>query len=201
MPPLHLRPVTLALALALSACAPKAPPIASTLAPAAPPSHALSIQDLMISIVDPAADALWEAVSSETTASGSVEHQPQTAAQWQAVRQHALRLIEAAQLLGIEGRPVAHAGKTLEDAHVAGIWGAADIEQEIASTASTFKARAAELGESAQAALVAIDARDPARLLVAGGRIDQACERCHMVYWYPNVAQPPAKWPAALKGN
>ena len=34
-------------------------------------------------------------------------------------------------------------------------------------------------------ALDAIDAKDPNRLLEVGGEIDEACEACHLVYWYP----------------
>jgi hypothetical protein len=183
------------LPFALSACTPTPPP--------QPPSatSAASIQELMTSKVDPSADALWEAVSSETTANGVKEQQPRTDQEWQAVRNHALVLIEAARLLGVPGRVVTKPGGTLEDAHVAGISGGPEIQAHIDATGPQFAARAAELKESAQAALAAIEAKDPARLLAAGGKIDQACERCHLVYWYPNAAQPPAKWPAPLKRN
>jgi hypothetical protein len=92
-------------ALTLLACSPKPP---------SPPSGAAaaSIQELMATKVDPAADALWEAVSSETTAGGVEEQQPRTDQQWQAVRKHALVLIEAAGLLGVDGRPVTQPGST-----------------------------------------------------------------------------------------
>jgi hypothetical protein len=33
--------------------------------------------------------------------------------------------------------------------------------------------------------LDAIDAKDSARLFEVGGEIDEACEACHLVYWYP----------------
>jgi hypothetical protein len=151
--------------------------------------------------VDPSADAVWEAVSTESTAAGVVEHAPVSAAEWQVVRRHAVALADAARLLEAGPRPVAHAGKVLEDAHVPGILNAAEIEAKIAATGPQFKEHAQELGKTAREALAAIDARDTARLVAAGGRIDQACERCHSVYWYPNAAQPPAQWPAALKRN
>jgi hypothetical protein len=38
-------------------------------------------------------------------------------------------------------------------------------------------------------ALKAIDARDKEALLDSGDAIDQACENCHVKYWYPNEAQ------------
>ena len=43
----------------------------------------------------------------------------------------------------------------------------------------------------------AIDARSAQRLLVAGERIDQACEACHVRYWYPDAEKP--GWPAPLR--
>jgi hypothetical protein len=167
----------------------------------APPTPVQSIQELMATVVDPSADAVWEAVSTEVTAAGIIERAPVSAEEWQAVRRNAAALADAARLLEAEHRPVAPAGKVLEDAHVAGILKAEEIEARIAATGPQFKERAQELGKFAQEALAAIDARDTARLVAAGGRIDQACERCHSVYWYPNAAQPSAKWPAALKRN
>jgi cytochrome c556 len=191
------RLLALCLALALAACnrgaAPPAPP--------ATQAGPLSLQELMQTMVDPSADALWAAVSTETTAAGSTEHQPRTEQEWLAVRRQALTLIDGARLLAGDRLAVTKPGKTLEDAHVPGIWGAPEIAHAIAASGPVFKARAAELEASAGEALAAIDARSPARLLAAGDKIDQACERCHQVYWYPNTEKPPARWPAPLKAK
>ena len=35
-------------------------------------------------------------------------------------------------------------------------------------------------------ALKAIEAKDAQGLWDAGGKIDMACENCHLKYWYPN---------------
>lgn len=174
--------------LLLAACAPSEQP--TQFHPDA------SIQEVMASVVDPAADALWEAVSSETTADGVVEHQPRTDAEWLAVRHHAVTLAEAANLLLIEGRKVSHSGK-LEDAHVPGILTAPEVQQKIDADRALFAERAHDLQLAAREALAAIDAKHPQRLLVAGEKIDAACERCHVTYWYPNAEQP--RWPAPLK--
>lgn len=154
-----------------------------------------SIQEVMASVVDPAADAIWEAVSSETTAQGVIEHQPRTDAEWLAVRHHAVTLAEAANLLLIEGRVVSHTNK-LEDAHVPGILTAPEVQKKINADRQLFATRAHDLQLAAREALAAIDAKHPQRLLAAGEKIDAACERCHMTYWYPNAEQP--KWPAKL---
>ena len=162
---------------------------------------AASIQDLMTAIVDPSADALWESVSTETSAKGTEEKHPRSDAEWLAVRHNAIALQEAGNLLMMEGRAATHGGKVTEDAHVAGISSPQQVQLAIDTGRAHFNERARELQDAAGEALAAIDARDPARLMAAGGKLDQACERCHSVYWYPNAKQPPAKWPAPLKAN
>lgn len=191
-----------ALLLALAACGGCQPTVAvsrPTLAvskPAVPFRPSSSIQDIMVSIVDPAADALWEAVSTESTLAGTVEHQPRSEQEWAAVRQHAVTLVEASNLLLIEDRAVTHGEKKVEDAHVPGILLGPEIQRVIDASRPRFAERAHQLHDAASQALAAIDARDPVRLLAAGASIDQACERCHMTYWYPNAEQP--VWPAPL---
>ncbi|SHH08048.1 cytochrome c [Massilia sp. CF038] len=184
--------------LTLAACtrAPEKP-----IPPKAPFQAVASIQDLMVSIVDPSADVLWEAVSSETTAKGIEEKYPRTAQEWQAVRNHAIALQEAANLLMMENRAVTHGGKATEDAHVEGIFSPHETRKAIDADPARFHGAARGLQDAAGEALHAIDAKDPARLLVAGGKLDQACEHCHSIYWYPNAKQPPLKWPAPLKKN
>jgi hypothetical protein len=39
--------------------------------------------------------------------------------------------------------------------------------------------------------LAAIDAKDPAALVKAGGTLDEICESCHLTFWYPNQVIPP----------
>jgi hypothetical protein len=189
--------VTLGTLSALASCTQAPPPSP----PQRPFTPAASIQDVMVSIVDPAADALWEAVSTETSIKGMEEKQPRTDAEWLAVRHRAIALQEAGNLLMIDGRAVTHGGRVTEDAHVAGVLNPQQIAKMIDADRAQFHAHARELQDAAGEALAAIDARSPARLLVAGGKLDQACERCHSVYWYPNAKQPPASWPAPLKAN
>lgn len=163
-----------------------------------PIPHA-SVQELMQVLVDPAADAIWESVQETVTAAGTETRQPQTDADWLALRQQALRLIEAANLLQLEGRAVARPGVVLEDAHVAGIAKPAQIEAAIARSPAAFARAAQGLQQSSLETLAAIDQRDITRLLKVGAELDAACERCHSAYWYPGVKAP--AWPAPLKST
>ncbi len=185
--------------LLLAACKAPEPPAAPTPPVLADLKARATIQQLMVQIVDPSADALWDAVSTEVGSAGMTEKQPRTDAQWQEVRRHAVLLAEAANLLQVPGRQVAHAGATLEDAQVPGISSAAQIEQAIGRNPAAFAVKAQAMHAAASDAIDAVDARDVPRLLVAGAKLDQACERCHVTYWYPGAAGPPAQWPAPLK--
>ena len=151
-----------------------------------------SIQELMQSQVDPAADAIWESVSTVTSAAGIEEHQPRTEEEWNGVRRHAISLIEAAKSLAVEGRPVVREGKQVEDAHVPGVLPAAQIEQTIAKNRGAFAAYARSLHDVSLELLRAIDARNSAALLEAGGHLEGVCEACHLQYWYPEAKRPTA---------
>lgn len=166
--------------------------------PAAAPQAAASsykttatIQDLMVAVVDPAADLLWESVGTELSKEGLVEKQPRTDEEWLAVRKQAIILVESANLLQIPGRAVVAAGGKLEDAHVPGILSPEDAQKAIRDDRAGFDKAAEGFHETASLALKAIDGRNVGGLLEAGSRMQQACENCHVKFWYPKAAKPP----------
>src|SRR6516165_7932867 len=63
-----------------------------------------SIKDLMESIIDPSADALWGAVRTVVDQDGVHEIFPRTPEEWLVVRRSAVRIIEGADLLMMRGR-------------------------------------------------------------------------------------------------
>ena len=184
---------TLVASALLSGCGPAAaPPSAAAPAATSPFQPTASFQDIMATIVDPAADSLWDAVSTVTTKAGVEEHAPHTDEEWTALRQHAVRLLEASNLLLIAERPIVTPGRKVEDAKIPGVNSAEDIRREIAANPAQFTAAAHHLHDAGVAALAAVEGRDAARLLAAGDAIDKACEGCHAVYWDPHAQRPPA---------
>jgi hypothetical protein len=164
--------------------------------PAAAPQQSFvkpvaSVIDLMMSQVDPAADFLWESVATISTNKGIEERQPRTDEEWLAVRLKALQLAEAANLLMIPGRRVAHEGQRLEDEGTDGNLTQEQAQAELDAHHDTFIAYAAALRDTAVQAVEAIDKRDLDAYLEVGGRIDEACEQCHMKFWYPGAVVPP----------
>lgn len=74
----------------------------------------LTVKDLMQSIIDPSADALWNAVGTVADNEGIHEMLPKTQDDWADVRRAAVRIIEGSNLLMIPGREVAPAGDKSE---------------------------------------------------------------------------------------
>ena len=63
------------------------------------------------------------------------------------------------------------------------------IEKMIAEEPAAWTMFAHAMHDSVMPALKAIDAKDPMALSDAGAAIDQACENCHLKFWYPKDAQ------------
>jgi hypothetical protein len=164
------------------------PPDSTALQP--PFAITASIQDLMVSEVDPSADYLWESVGTIVTPSGTEERRPRTDEEWRAVRVRAVTLAEAGNLLMMDGRRVAEPGKKLEDEGVEGILTAAESQAAIDAAHPTFVAFALALHDVGRKMLTAIDARDVPGMLTAGEELDAVCESCHIQFWYPNQVIP-----------
>jgi hypothetical protein len=146
-----------------------------------------SIREIMASMVMPSADVLWTAVSSSVTTKGIEEKAPKTEQEWSDVRARAIMIMEASDLILIPGRHVAPSGAVNKDPSVN--LPPEQIEKRIAEDPEDWAKFAHAMHDSALPALKAIDAKDPMALSDAGGAIDQACENCHLKFYYPKDAQ------------
>jgi hypothetical protein len=149
-----------------------------------------TIQDLMDAEIDPAADFLWGSVGFVSTKDGTEDKRPRTDKDWDTVRNQAIILIEATNLLVLPGRIVATAGSRLDPSEVAGIEDPKDIQRAIDANQMGFIGYAHGLYDAAAEILKAIDAKDVARMDAAGEKLDAACEACHRAFWYPNAPEP-----------
>ena len=167
--------------LMVSACARNAPAPVSQAAQPPPFLLKASIRELMDAQIDPAADTLWESVAFNITAAGEETRQPRTTEEWKAVRRGAITLIEASNLLMMEGRHIAPQNVLLAPGELR----PEVLQQKLDANHAPFDGFAQALQNAGLKALAAIDANDAAGLLEVGGEIDEACESCHLVYWYP----------------
>jgi len=150
-----------------------------------------TLQEIMLSVIDPNVDPIWNSVSTVATKDGVVEKVPATDEEWNILKNHAIVLIEAGNLLQIPNRQVAHAGSSTS-IHPVELQ-PAEIEKLIQANRKDFNEKAINLQNAAKLALVAIREKNPDALLQVGAQIEHACEQCHSAYWYPNDKRPVAE--------
>ncbi len=143
---------------------------------------ASTVREVMNSIVDPSADALWDSVEIVATVEGTVHKMPKTDEEWAVLRRSAVTLVEAGNLLIIPGRHVARPGEQAGDPR--SDLNPEEIETRLRQAPAAWAQRAHRLQEAAAQSLKAIDAKDVTALLNAGETLDAACESCHREYWY-----------------
>jgi hypothetical protein len=144
----------------------------------------------MDSIVDPSADVVWGAVGTVVDQDGAHETLPKTQEEWLNVRRAAIRIVEGANLLMMPGRDAAPAGSKSEAPGVE--LEPPEITALIRKSRASFDAFARALQAVGAEAVRASDAQDTAALLDIGGRMQDVCESCHQVFWYPGAKQPGA---------
>jgi len=142
----------------------------------------------MASQIDPAADELWQSVGSSTTVAGTENRQPRSDEQWARVRLSALVLIEATNLLVMDGRQLATPGNAQDHPNDPELLSPGEAQAQFASNRAAFRQMARALQAAGVQTLAAIDARDPAAVMEAGENLDEVCEACHRVFWYPKRA-------------
>jgi hypothetical protein len=147
-----------------------------------------TLQEIMTDIIDPNIDYVWNSVATVSTKKGIEERAPKTDEEWAQVRQHALVVLEASNLLLIDGRPVAHPGANTS-AHQVEL-GPEAIQKTISENPQSYVAFAHALHESVTKTIVAINAKDVAGLIEQGSAVDAVCEGCHKKFWYPGDKRP-----------
>jgi hypothetical protein len=146
-----MRSIAPGLIVLLAGCEPAPPPPP----PPSPFTTTLALKQVMEWVIDPAADVIWDSVKSVITEKGTQEIAPQTAADWDKVRDASATLIEAGNLLMIDGR---------------------------ARDNKAWMAAARRLSETAGQALKAAQAKNTAALFDEGGNIYKTCAACHAQY-------------------
>jgi hypothetical protein len=143
----------------------------------------LSVKEIMESIIDPSADALWGAVGTVVDKDGIHELFPRTQEEWFDLRRAAVRIIEGGNLLMMKDREAAPSGTKSE---------APGVELEppqmtalIKKNRKAFDAFAKALQGVGLEALRASDSKDGALLMDMGARMENVCESCHQAFWYP----------------
>jgi hypothetical protein len=142
-----------------------------------------SVKELMESIIDPSADALWGAVGTVVDKQGIHESFPKTQEEWLDVRRAAVRIIEGCTLLLMPGREAAPAGTKSETPGVE--LEPVQMTALIKKNRKSFDAYARALQALGSEALRAADSKNTVLLMDVGARMEEVCESCHKTFWYP----------------
>jgi hypothetical protein len=154
--------------------------------PAAPPppqfKPTISIAEIMEHVIMPNADLLWGSLETNVTVKGIEEKMPRTDEDWERVRNYAVTLVEATNLLLVPGRRVEDPGGPAHDpSELTGD----QIEARIKQDPVMWTTHVHKLHDVAMESVQAVNAKSIDALLKAGETLDEACESCHLVYWYP----------------
>jgi hypothetical protein len=186
--------VTTAAVVFVSACKPSAPPpvpAARDATAETPMVPVGTVKDVMKGIVDPTSKAIWDSVGTESGPAGLIEREPKTNDEWAVLEHNALTLAEAANLLKVPGRHMAlPAEANAKSQPDAAELTPAQMEDKVNKDRGAWDIKADALRTSATKALAAVRAHDKDAILSVGEEIDNACESCHKVYWYPDDGAP-----------
>lgn len=127
---------------------------------------------------------MFESIQEISDEHGIREKAPKTPKEWEEVRHHLFILLEAPNLLVMEGRRVAQPGEKSENPQVENQ--PDEVQKLLDADRPAFIRRARRLQDAAAMAMKAADVKDKDALFKAIDGIDKACENCHLHYWYPN---------------
>ena len=125
--------------------------------PAPPFTPVADVKQIMEMVVDPAAEVVWESVGFIITADGEEKVLPRNDEEWAVVRNSAMILAESGNLLMIGDR---------------------------AKGEGPWMIMSRSLVEAGKATLQAAEAKDAEAIFAVGERLYNACETCHVLYWY-----------------
>lgn len=159
--------------------------------PAAPqgPEPVGTLRDVMHMVVESQAQVIFDSVAVRVTQAGTEEKEPRTEEEWDLVLHAAMNLAESSNLLTTPGRRISKP----EDVNTAAGEGEltpAQIQTKIDANRDLWLKHVKELQTVAMQAYKAASDKNVQALWDIGEPIDQACESCHLEFWYPSEKQP-----------
>jgi hypothetical protein len=145
----------------------------------------VSVKELMRDMLDPASDFIFDSVKVVMSKHGTVETVPKTAQDWDKIRFGAVTLAEGVYLLKIP-RPFAPPGDENNSAGPdATELSPAQIKAKLDADPVLWNAKIEALRNVGLEVIEIVKQKNVKELWDAGDNLDQACESCHLQYWYP----------------
>jgi len=173
--------------LAATACSSPKPPATS----AHPPElwgdlkPVVSVKELMRDMLDPASDYIFDAVKTVVTKNGTEDVLPKTDADWERIRFGAVTLAEGVYLLKIP-RPFAPPGdENNSNGPDPEELSPSQIKAKLEADPVLWNAKIEALRNVGLEVLEIVKNKKAEDLWQASDDLDDACETCHVAYWYP----------------
>ena len=196
-------------AIVVTQCSkPAAPPAPASQALLGDMKAIVSVKELMQYMLDPVADNIFDAVFTDIGPKGKIEHRPTTTDDWENVKTGAISLIEGVYLLKVP-RPFAPAGDVNNSVGPdAPELSPTQIKAMVEKDPVTWNAKIEALRNVGLEVLEIVNRvgskpilfpnpfeethgpnigsqKDVDDLFQAAEDLDEACESCHLQYWYP----------------
>jgi len=146
----------------------------------------VSVRELMKYMIDPLADNMFDAVWWETGKDGKIiEHSPKTDEDWEKIRVGAVTVAEGVFLLKVP-RPFTPPGDVNNSTGPnPPELSPTQIKEKVEKDPVLWEAKIQALRNVGLEVLEIVKKKDTSALFQASGDLDEACEGCHLEYWYP----------------
>jgi hypothetical protein len=160
-------------------------------AAAAQPGKSLTLFEAMKNTVVPQSQVVWDITNAAQDDEGNVTAQALKAGDWARLASAARATSGAMQNLLAQPRVIAAPpGRKIQGEGTPGAFGAREVQQTIDANPAAFAAFAKQLLAAMDGIVAATTARNAVKVGSIAGELDEICETCHKVYWYPKQAPP-----------
>ena len=145
----------------------------------------VSVRELMSGMIDPIADNIFDSVRWNSDSTGFHETKPTTDEDWEKVRIGAVTIVEGIYLLKVP-RPITPEGDLNNSTGPnPPELSPTQIKAKIDKDPVLWNAKIQALRNVGLETLEAVKKKDVEALFQASTDLDEACESCHLQYWYP----------------
>ena len=150
-----------------------------------------NLQITMLTKVNPQATALWDLTNDAQDDKGDIDPKKIKPETWPKLLEIGRTLEEAGRTLAASnGIVAAPPGAKLQDESGPGASKAADVQRYLDAKPAEFRKHAAELQATGAGIVGAVMKKDGKKLTSLSNSLDEVCENCHVVFWYPQQNAP-----------
>jgi len=145
-----------------------------------------NLQLTMLTKVNPNALALWDATNKAQDDNGNLDPRKLNADAWGRIVDMGKAIEEGGKALATTNGVIAAApGAKLQDENNPGASKAADVQRYLNAKPAEFRKHALELQKTGAGIVEAATKHDGKKLAGLSDSLDEVCESCHTIFWYP----------------